>query len=136
MKIIIQNFWVHGMWPQPWYCIYHNMFCYYYVTVLHFMAAIVYSKSLVLVLVIILCLLLTVTRHVTRYMHIQVLCDCCNGIPHTVCKIFRQSNIYRALRKMKSQNSSPTGHSQNIHPANICAHTVCIASVVLYMCNI
>ena len=29
--------------------------------------------------------------------------------------------------------SSLIGHSQNIHPAKICVHTVCIACVVLYV---
>ena len=72
----------------------------------------------------------TATRHITGYMHIQLLCDCYNGIPH---RQFAESSgkvMCRALQEMKSRKSSPTGHLQNIHPTKISVHTVCIACVV------
>ena len=76
----------------------------------------------------------TATRHITGYMHIQLLCDCYNGIPH---RQFAESSgkvICRALQEMKSRKSSPTGHLQTYIPQKL----ACIryALLVWYMCII
>ena len=83
----------------------------------------------------------TATRHITGYMHIQLLCDCYNGIPHTQLVKSSGKVVYRL--EMKSQKSWPIGHLQTyisqkfvlIRYAFLVWYCTCIyVYIYLYIC--